>query len=49
MMGFSHTIINGDGICQLLEKHGIIVFNDDNIDEFLKYIERGKNGTRIKN
>ena len=38
---FSHTIINGDGItCQLLEKHGIIVFNDDNIDEFLKYIER---------
>ena len=34
-------IYDGDGItCQILEKHDIIVFNDDNIDEFLKYIER---------
>lgn len=38
---FSHTLINGDGItCQLLEKHGIMVFNEDKIDEFLKFIEK---------
>lgn len=38
---FSHTVVNGDGItCQLLQEHGIIVFNEDEIDKFLKYIER---------
>lgn len=38
---FSHTIIEGNGItCQLLQDNGIIVFNEDKIDEFLKYIER---------
>lgn len=38
---FSHTVINGDGItCQLLEKNGIIVFNEDKLEEFFKYIER---------
>ena len=48
---FSHTLINGDGItCQLLEKHGIIVFNEDKIDEFFKFIERRRveNGTYFK-
>lgn len=38
---FSHTVVNGDGItCQLLQEHGIIVFNEDEIDKFSKYIER---------
>lgn len=38
---FSHNVINGNGItCQLLENHGIIIFNEDRIEEFLKYIER---------
>lgn len=38
---FSHTVIEGNGItCQLLQDNGIIVFNEDKIDEFLKYIER---------
>lgn len=37
---FSHTFINGDGItCQLLKKNGITVFNENELDEFLKYIE----------
>lgn len=38
---FSHTVIEGNGItCQLLQDNGIMVFNEDKIDEFLKYIER---------
>lgn len=37
---FSHTVIKGNGItCQLLEENGIIVFNEDKIEEFFKYIE----------
>lgn len=38
---FSHTVIAGDGItCQLLQNHGIVVFNEDELDKFFKYIER---------
>lgn len=38
---FSHTVIEGNGItCQLLQDNGIMVFNEDKINEFLKYIER---------
>lgn len=48
---FTQTLINGEGItCQLLEKHGIIVFNEHKINEFFKFIEqrRKENGTYIK-
>lgn len=38
---FSHNLVDGDGItCQLLEKHGIIVFTEDKIDEFFEYVEK---------
>lgn len=38
---FSHTLVSGDGItCKLLKENGIIVFNEDEIVEFLNYIER---------
>lgn len=36
---FSHTLIEGDGItCQLLKKQGIKIFNENELDEFFKYI-----------
>lgn len=36
---FSHILIEGKGIfAKLLEDHGIKVFNENQIDEFLKYI-----------
>lgn len=38
---FSHTLVSGDGVtCKLLKENDIIVFNEDEINEFLKYIER---------
>ena len=36
---FSHTLVKGDGItCKLLKEHGIVVFNEFEIEEFFKYI-----------
>ena len=36
---FSHTLVKGDGItCRLLKEHGIVVFNEFEIEEFFKYI-----------
>lgn len=38
---FSHTLVEGDGITtKLLEENGIIVYNEDSLDEFFKYIEK---------
>lgn len=38
---FSHTLVEGDGITvTLLEENGIIVYNEDHMDEFFKYIEK---------
>ncbi len=39
---FSNKIIKGDGInTKLLEENGILVYNEDRIDEFFKFIEKG--------
>ena len=36
---FSHTLVKGDGItCRLLKEHGIVVFNEFEIEEFFEYI-----------
>ena len=48
---FTHTLIDGDGItCKLLEKNGIMVFNENEIDKFFEFIEkrRVKNGSYFK-
>ncbi|WP_455685008.1 DUF523 domain-containing protein [Thomasclavelia sp.] len=48
---FTHTLKDGDGItCQLLEKNGIIVFNENEIDKFFEFIEkrRVENGAHFK-
>ena len=38
---FSHRLVKGDGItCQLLQNHGIIVYSEDEIEDFLKFIEK---------
>lgn len=36
---FNHTLVKGDGItCRLLKEHGIVVFNESEIEAFFKYI-----------
>ena len=36
---FSHQLVVGNGItCQLLQENGIVVFNENEIEEFLEYI-----------
>ena len=48
---FTHTLIDGDGItCQMLEKNGIMVFNENEINEFFEFIEkrRVENGSYFK-
>lgn len=38
---FSHQLIKGDGITtKVLEQNGIIVYNEDTLDKFLKEIEK---------
>lgn len=38
---FSHTLVEGDGITtKVLEENGIIVYNEDSLDEFFEYIEK---------
>lgn len=38
---FSHRLVNGNGITtKVLEQNGIIVYNEDTIEEFLKEIEK---------
>lgn len=38
---FSHRLVKGDGItCQLLQKHGIIVYSEEELEDFLKFIEK---------
>ena len=48
---FTHTLIDGDGITfQMLEKNGIMVFNENEINEFFEFIEkrRVENGSYFK-
>lgn len=38
---FSHQLVNGDGITtKILELNGVMVYNEDTLDEFLKEIEK---------
>ncbi|MFV0393488.1 MAG: DUF523 domain-containing protein [Coprobacillaceae bacterium] len=38
---FQHVLVNGNGITvKVLEENGIIVYNEDKIEEFFKYIEK---------
>lgn len=38
---FRHDLVNGDGMTtKVLEQNGIIVYNEDRIDDFLKEIEK---------
>lgn len=38
---FSHHLIKGNGIaCKLFQKHGIMVYNENELDEFFKFIEK---------
>lgn len=47
---FSHHLIEGQGVfAQLLEEHGIKVFNEYQIDEFLKYIKDDEYSQYFKN
>ena len=40
---FSHTVINGKGVCaKLLSDNGMILFHEEQIKEFLKYIGKGE-------
>lgn len=47
---FSHTLIDGQGVfAKMLNDHGIKVFNEHQIDEFLKYIGKEEEyGTYFK-
>lgn len=39
---FQHNLIKGNGITvKVLEENGIIVYNEDTINEFFEYIEKG--------
>ncbi len=47
---FSHTVVEGKGVCaKLLSENGMVLFHEDNIEEFLKYIGKGEEyGTYFK-